>query len=246
MDLLDTPRVPLAAPEPAAVTMFERLAMDPNVPVEKLEKLIEMHERILRLNAEMAFNAAFSELSPELPTVAKNGKSLNGPYATLEDIIEAVRPVLHRFGFAITHKTTFPAPGKIEVTGILTHRQGHAITTTFEASPDTSGNKNAIQALGSADSYGRRYTTKSLLFPATKDEQRPRDRRPDAAPELEKPKGYDDWFLDLGASADLGRAALEKTWDASKGVYKHYLNKMDRRTWEAIKARAARVSSDHS
>lgn len=243
MDLLE----PLAGQQPdiptvPTSTMFERLAADPNVPVEKLEKLIEMQERIMRFNAEMAFNSAFSDMSPELPTVAKNGKSLNGPYATLADIIEAVRPVLHKFGFAVSHKTTFPVPGKIVVTGILTHRQGHAITTSFEAAADTTGNKNAIQALGSSESYGRRYTTQSLLFLATKDD----NGRASSAPaqpevELEKPEGYDAWLAALSGVADEGKAALDRAWTGSRGVYKNYINKVERPTWDEIKRRAAQV-----
>ena len=228
--------------EQTAVSMFERMAADPNVPVEKLEKLIEMQERIMRFNAEMAFNSGFSEMSPALPTVAKNGKSLNGPYATLGDIIEAVRPVLHKFGFAITHKTTFPTPGKIVVTGILTHRQGHAITTSFEATADTTGNKNSIQALGRSESYGRRYTTQSLLFLATKDDNARATSAP-PTPDLEKPEGYDAWFAALGGVADEGKAALDRAWTGSRGVYKNFLTKTDRASWDTIKQRAAQASA---
>jgi hypothetical protein len=243
MDLLDpTHEATLPTTLPTA-TMFERLAADPNVPVEKLEKLIEMQERIMRFNAEMAFNSAFSEMSAAMPTVGKNGKSLNGPYATLEDIIEATRPVLHRFGFAMSHKTT-QAAGKILVTGILTHRQGHAMTSEFEASADTSGNKNAIQALGSANSYGRRYTTKDLLNIATRlEDDNGRSTSAPVGPELATPLDFDAWFTDLEATADLGHAALSAAWDASRKEHKAYLVKTNRKGWEAIKARAQRVSA---
>ena len=47
--------------------------------------------------------------------------------------------------------------------GDLTHARGHSEKVWLQASRDDSGNKNAIQALGSTISYGRRYTTCDLL-----------------------------------------------------------------------------------
>jgi hypothetical protein len=236
-DLLET----LPTPEPPpVVTMFERLAADPNVPVDKLEKLIELQERVMRHNAEAAFNASFSAMQHEMPTVPERGRSLNGPYPLLEDIIEIARPVLHKHGFAVTHHSDYPEPNRVRVTAVLTHRDGHAITSEFVASADTTGNKNAIQALGSAISYGRRYTLQSLLLIATRNED-DNGRTTTSEPAMPKPDGYDEWLLDLSAAADNGKPAVDKAWTSSKGAFKAYLTKADRKTWEAIKARAARV-----
>src|SRR6185295_6009416 len=46
---------------------------------------------------------------------------------------------------------------------------GHERTSEFLADADTSGSKNAIQARGSAVSYGHRYTTKDLLNITTRE-----------------------------------------------------------------------------
>jgi hypothetical protein len=242
-DLLDTTNPPVLVPtSPPAVTMFERLAADPNVPVDKLEKLIALQERIAAHDAEASFNGAFAQMQAALPTVTERGRSVTGPYATLEDIIEAVRPVLHRFGFALSHRSEFPDSGRVKVTALLTHRDGHAITSEFIANADTSGSKNAIQALGSAVSYGRRYTTKDLLNIATRGEDD--NGRHTGAPveDVPAPAGFEDWLTDLGASADLGRPALDKVWNESKGAYKTHLVKTNRKAWEAMKTRAAQVA----
>ena len=50
----------------------------------------------------------------------------------------------------------------IAVTCILTHEQGHSERTTLSGEADTSGNKNAIQAIGSAVTYFERYTLMSI------------------------------------------------------------------------------------
>ena len=64
-----------AEPDAIAVTvpvqMFERLACDPNVDVAKLEKLIEMQERIMRHQAKAAFDAAFAEMQGEIPIITE-------------------------------------------------------------------------------------------------------------------------------------------------------------------------------
>jgi hypothetical protein len=46
---------------------------------------------------------------------------------------------------------------------------GHSESTSLSASPDTSGSKNAIQAIGSTVSYLQRYTILALTGLATED-----------------------------------------------------------------------------
>jgi hypothetical protein len=49
------------------------------------------------------------------------------------------------------------------VVGHLTHIGGHTRESRFRSTADASGGKNAIQGLGSAVQYGRRYTLIDLL-----------------------------------------------------------------------------------
>jgi hypothetical protein len=49
-------------------------------------------------------------------------------------------------------------PTQIAVTCVLTHKMGHSEETTLKAIPDTSGNKNTVQAIGSTVTYLERYT----------------------------------------------------------------------------------------
>src|SRR5262249_50835070 len=53
--------------------------------------------------------------------------------------------------------------GRIKVACILAHVDGHREESTLSSSADVSGNKNSIQAVGSAVTYLQRYTLKMAL-----------------------------------------------------------------------------------
>jgi hypothetical protein len=59
--------------------------------------------------------------------------------------------------------------GTISVTCKITHIKGHFEETTLSAASDTSGSKNAIQAIGSTLTYLERYTLLALTGLATFD-----------------------------------------------------------------------------
>jgi len=160
--------IPAPASESTALThMIERAARDPSVDIDKLERLIALQERALAQRAKTAYHAALSEMQPELPVIAERGKIDIGrgkpqSYALWEDINEAIRPVLFKHGFALSFRIDRDAE-KILVTGVLSHREGHSEQTTIPLPIDTSGSKNAVQAVGSSTSYGKRYTAGALL-----------------------------------------------------------------------------------
>ncbi|WP_249729608.1 ERF family protein [Chelatococcus sp. YT9] len=155
--------------EPAAIIqVIERAALNPNVDIDKMQRLLDMQERILAREAKASFDAAFSQMQPELPIINENGGIKNkddkvqSTYAKWEDINEAIKPVLAQHGFSLRFRIGQDA-GKIVVTGILSHREGHSEETSIHLPIDTSGSKNAVQAVGSTTSYGQRYTAKALL-----------------------------------------------------------------------------------
>lgn len=146
----------------AMVSMFERMASDPNVDVDKLERLMQMRERAIERQAKEQFDAAMSELQPDLPSIGERGNAAGRyTYALWEDINTAIKPILMRHGFALTFRTDF-ANG-ITVTGVLSHRGGHREETSITLPSDKSGNKNDVQAVASSVSYGKRYTAGALL-----------------------------------------------------------------------------------
>ncbi|UZA41972.1 ERF family protein [Moraxella bovis] len=153
------------------------MASNPDFDVAKLEKLMELQERVANHQSVIAFNQDFSVMQSKLPVIAKNKKGQSNKYATLEDIIAKTRPILQEFGFATSFETqTVLNDNKnncfVEVVAVLTHRMGHSTRTSLLVPFDFSGNKSAnyAQAMGSAVSYGKRYALCALLNIATQDD----------------------------------------------------------------------------
>lgn len=170
-----SPAPPLAMSESAAIIqVIERAAMNPNVDIDKMERLLQMQERIMDRNAKAAYAADLARMQPNLPVITERGKIVvldkvtkdvihSTGYALWEDINEAIKPVLAEHGFALSFRTGLGPDGKITVTGILSHREGHQEETTMALPHDSTGSKNAVQAVGSSTSYGKRYTASALL-----------------------------------------------------------------------------------
>lgn len=249
-DLLggSVPEAPPVLPGLAAETstMFERLARDPAVSVEKLQALLDMHERVLEMQARAAFDTAFVRMLPEIPTIEEHSKTDKTTYAPLEDIIEVVKPILSKHGFAISFKTDWGPDRLIIITGILSHIGGHVRMSHFQSQPDKTGSKNDIQAQASTISYGKRYVTKDLLAIVTREEDDDGERAgKEKVPDM--PQGYPDWVIDLGAVADEGTPALERYWadvhkDPKQKAKALYLTQIEKQKWERIKVRAAEVT----
>jgi hypothetical protein len=152
------------APQQAAmVSMIERVAMDPNVSIDKLERMLDMQERIQAQRAKAEHAEAKAEAMAEMPMVPMHGKGHNGrPYALLKDIVSVSKPVLARHGLALTWDTKIDGQ-TVTITAILTHRNGHEERVSLPLPADNSGSKNPVQAFGSTQTYGQRYTAQSIL-----------------------------------------------------------------------------------
>lgn len=155
--------------------VITRAASDPNVDIDKMERLIAMQERIQERQAKVAFTEAKIAMRPHLPAIDMRGKITirdkndankiiqETPFARFEDIHEAVMPVLTEFGFDLAFRNGLSSEGKVRVTTILSHKDGHSEETYFDLPHDSSGSKNAVQAVGSSTSYAKRYGVLSIL-----------------------------------------------------------------------------------
>lgn len=172
-DLADEFHAPVVNSGDNLMAVIARAASDPNTDVDKLERLMAMYERIKGQSAKAEYFSAMSEMQAELPAIKERGEIKIGQnpgqkYALWEDINAVIKPVLKQHGFALSFRTGI-AEGKITVTGVLSHRGGHSEETTMHLPTDTSGSKNAVQAVGSSTSYGKRYVASALLNLTTGD-----------------------------------------------------------------------------
>lgn len=239
----ETPQALAPIETPDLASQIIALAGNPDLDVAKLEKLIDMQERMLRSQAESAFNGEFATMQGVLPTVIEKAKGdKNMMYAPLEDIVEVIRPILAQHGFSISHRTEWPEKGWVKIVGVLSHRQGHARQSEFLTQADNSGSKNAIQALGSAISYGRRYTTNDLLGIVTR--KLDNDGKTAVPVEaVEPPKGFTDWWKRMEVVAEDGLPTLTTFWKESEPAFRDFAFKHRRAAHEELKVKAANISA---
>lgn len=151
--------------QPEAISMLSviaRAAADPSVDLDKMERLMQMHERMQAKAAATDYAAALADMQDALPSIGERGNAAGRyTYALWEDINAAIKPILKQYGFALSFRTD--CTDGIAVTGVLSHRNGHSEETTIKLAADSSGNKNAVQAIASSVSYGKRYTAGALL-----------------------------------------------------------------------------------
>jgi len=153
---------------------IERAAKDPTFDVNKFSILLDRQQALLREHRLMQFNAAFARMQNEIGAIIKTGKNpiFKNPYARLEDLDDAVRPVCSANGFSIRYTTNENwKDGWLLVILTLAHEGGHSETTSLPGPydmmpPGSSGRgpaRSPIQAIGSTVSYLRRYTLQMAL-----------------------------------------------------------------------------------
>lgn len=154
---------PLLPADPM-VSMIERIAMDPNADIAKLERMLDMKERHEAQQAKAEADLAFARASAEFPEIPLNGKNnhTGQPYALLKDIIKYTRPVLAKYGFSLSFSTEVTERDVI-VTAELAHQGGHSRKNSLPLPRDTGAGRNAVQAVGSTQTYGQRYTAQAIL-----------------------------------------------------------------------------------
>jgi hypothetical protein len=171
---------PMAATDPVTsmMLMMERIAKNKEVDVAKMREVKELGMSLLEDQRRAAFDNALAEMQDDLPTITakgrleirakdakgeRNGKVIQStPYAKWEDINDAIKPVLKKHGFVLRFETGLTEDGRVRVTGILAGH-GHREKSEFVLQHDATGSKNAVQAVGSSTSYGKRYAAGALL-----------------------------------------------------------------------------------
>src|SRR5262249_34954312 len=153
---------PVVQAHPPALTPMQliQVATEKGADVATLERLMDLQLRWEANEARKAYigaKAAFYTDAPEIfKTKAVKAGQATYKHATLDKIVEIAGPVLAKHG--LTH-SWLPSSkeGKITVACTLTHVLGHSETVSLEAPADTSGSKNAVQAIGSTVTYLERY-----------------------------------------------------------------------------------------
>ncbi|WP_282091313.1 ERF family protein [Epibacterium ulvae] len=152
------------------ISMIERVMLNPEADMDKLDRLLEMQERVEAKNARIAFSGSIANARAEIPPIVKDATvdftSSKGrthyKHETLAGIAKIIDPILSKYGLSYRFRTEQGQRG-VQVTCIVAHADGHQEETSLSGTPDNSGNKNGFQAVGSAVTYLQRYTLKAAL-----------------------------------------------------------------------------------
>jgi hypothetical protein len=228
--------------------VIERLAANPDVDVVKLEKIIDLRERLLLREAEAAFNAAMADCQQEMRPVATDADNpqTRSRYASYAQLDRALRPIYTKHGFAISYDTTeSPIADCLRVLAYVTHRGGFTRTYRVDMPNDGKGAKGGdvmtkTHASGAAMSYGMRYLLKMIYNVAVgEDDTDGNTVQPKGAGQ--EPSGFDVWQGDLEVVAEEGIGKLTQVFNASKDEFKRHLLKHYAREWAALKNKAQKA-----
>jgi ERF superfamily len=162
------------------LALIQRVALDPRADVEKLERLTAMYERLKAKEAELAYNGAKGRILKKLASIkiVKNravlaeideGKPQKGTfeafkYAPLEEIDKHLRPLLAEEEMDLSYSDQPLEGGGILIRGRLKHLpSGHYEDSFMPAPLDTTGGKSNLQAVGSTNSFLRRYVACNIF-----------------------------------------------------------------------------------
>jgi hypothetical protein len=157
------------------LSIIAQAAADPRVDVIKMTALLDLQEKLLNREAQSEFNRALARMNIDDLRVLKNG-TVNVPgkvsykFAKWEDMDRVIRPLMQREGFTLSFDTGTTPTGGLVVIGELLHEGGHSRTARIPLALDTGPGRNALQAMGSTVSYGKRYVTEMLLNIVREDE----------------------------------------------------------------------------
>jgi len=112
---------------------------------------------------------AMAKVTAEIQNPTRNQNGYGYKYATLDSILEKVRPILAKNGLSILQSQEIQK-SSIIVTTLLMHISGEYIETRAEAPFTTLKGMNDYQSLGAGITYLRRYAISSLLNIASEED----------------------------------------------------------------------------
>jgi hypothetical protein len=140
-------------------------AVEKQVPIETMEKLLAMRKELKAEWAKEQFDDAMSEFQGKCPVIKKTKVVRNKPekgggiryrFAPIESIVEQVGPIISECGFSYKI-TSHQDAGRLMATVKVTHKNGHYEKSSFAVPVDSSGYMTAPQKVASAMTFAKRY-----------------------------------------------------------------------------------------
>ena len=155
----------LAKRDTDALSVIQR-AIDSNVDAANLEKLIDMYERVEKMNAERYYNQSMRDCQADLLNLVHDSRNTHtqSTYIDLSTVITQGKPIWTKHGFSISFYEQEPTKKDwIRVCADVMHVGGHHKVHYIEIPVDGQGaqggrsSMNPVQGVGSSHAYARRY-----------------------------------------------------------------------------------------
>lgn len=227
--------VPAEKKEPPTIeeaTGLVRLALEKEYPVDVLERLVALQERVTEREARREFFEALARFQANCPEIrksrdatiiTKSGGKYGYTFAPLEEITRAIAGPLQAEGLSYSWTTDGMDGAALKVVCVVRHIGGHEERAMFPVLLETAAAMSGAQKGGAALTYGKRQSLTSVLGLTAADEDT------DGVEPMGAAKGED--TITPEQAADL--AALIQEVGADKG---RFLGWMGAATLEAIPA----------
>lgn len=161
-----------------AITPMDMLAIavQQNAPIEQMERLWTLNEKVEAAMAKKAYVAAMAKFKLDPIVIIKDqvvkyenkdGSFTEYTHASLGNVAAKIAEKLAEYGFSHRWNTEQLEGGQIRVTCVVTHELGHSESVSMSNSRDDSGGKNNVQQLASTVTYLQRYTLLAVTGVAT-------------------------------------------------------------------------------
>lgn len=153
----------IQAPQNFPVEALLQSAIDKNVPIETMERLLAMRRELKAEAAKEAFDRAMAAFQSECPVIEKlkpvkdNHERVLYSYAPLDSIVAQVKEKLGKHGLSYAIQTEMTAT-HVKVICIAKHEFGHSESSTVEMPLSTrTGIMSAPQQVAATITFGKRY-----------------------------------------------------------------------------------------
>lgn len=158
------PAEPPMVTSTALLAVIERAAANPSVDIDKMERLLAMHERMMARAAEEAWNDAMHACQSETRPIAAdaNNPQTKSKYAKFSTLDGALRPIYTKHGFSVSYDTgESHLQDHVRIFAYVS-KGAHTRRYQIDMPSDGKGAKGGdvmtkTHATGAANSYGRRY-----------------------------------------------------------------------------------------
>jgi len=157
------PQTDLVVPPTNAEALIAK-AIEHQLPVDTMERLLALRERLRAEQAREAFFTALTRFQAECPIIVKsnlvNVQTQGGGYkyqfAPLDKIVTTVQPLLAKHGFSYSFDSEDADKAKVTICRVH-HVGGHTEASSFTAPIDGSARMSDTHKSASAHTYAKRY-----------------------------------------------------------------------------------------